>query len=63
MEKKDKHGAPLVIGFAEFENAYQAHAALKTLQAGLPGYDCCVECHLLIVLCRCLCHKRNESAL
>ena len=33
VEKKDKHGAPLVIGFAEFETAHQAHAALKTLQA------------------------------
>ena len=32
MEKKDKHGAPLVIGFAEFDNAHQANAALKTIQ-------------------------------
>ena len=32
VEKKDKHGSPLVIGFAEFDNAHQANAALKTLQ-------------------------------
>ena len=32
VEKKDKHGNPLIIAFAEFETPHQAAASLKTLQ-------------------------------
>lgn len=39
VEKKDKHGNPLVLSFVEFETPVQAHAALKTLQVkqGFPS--------------------------
>ena len=32
VDKKDRNGNPLVIGFAQFETVHQAAAALKTLQ-------------------------------
>ena len=32
VDKKDRHGNPLVIGFAQFETVHQAAATLKTLQ-------------------------------
>ncbi len=32
VERKDKNGTPLVIGFAEFVDAQHANVALKALQ-------------------------------
>jgi hypothetical protein len=65
VERKDKNGTPLVIGFAEFSDTHRANVALKALQVGNSSHsdfapaprimECLHALHPNMGVCVCVC--------